>query len=103
MRVVSTFFNFSRFPEKFAAAVPVCGGGDENTAEKLKNIPVWAFHGDIDKVVPVSRSRNMINAIKKKGGQPKYTEYKNVGHGSWIKAYKEENLLNWLFEKKKNR
>ncbi len=91
----------SRYPDKFAAAIAICGGGDEKVAQKIKNIPIWAFHGSNDKVVPVSRSRNMVNAIKQAGGNPKYTEYKGVGHGSWIKAYNEENLLDWLFEQKK--
>ncbi|NJO88627.1 MAG: prolyl oligopeptidase family serine peptidase [Chloroflexia bacterium] len=91
----------SRYPEKFAAAIAICGGGDEKMAKKIKNIPIWAFHGSNDKVVPVSRSRNMINAIKMAGGNPKYTEYKGVGHGSWINAYNEKLLLDWLFEQKK--
>jgi predicted peptidase len=92
----------SRYPDKFAAAIAICGGGDEKMASKIKNIPVWAFHGSNDKVVPVSRSRNMVSAIKQAGGNPKYTEYKGVGHGSWIKAYNEKNLLDWLFEQKKH-
>lgn len=88
----------SRYPEKFAAAIPICGGGDEKVADRFKDIPIWAFHGSNDKVVPVSRTQNMINAIKSAGGNPKYTEYKGVGHGSWFKAYKEKDLLKWLFE-----
>ncbi len=92
----------SRYPDKFAAAIAICGGGDEKMAQKIKNIPIWAFHGSNDKVVPVSRSRNMVNAIKLAGGIPKYTEYKGVGHGSWVKAYNEKNLLDWLFEQKKH-
>ena len=91
----------SRFPEKFAAAIPICGGGDEKLAENIKDIAVWTFHGSNDKLVPVSRSRNMVNAIKNAGGTPKYSEYKGVGHGSWIRAYKEKLLLEWLFEQKK--
>lgn len=86
-----------RYPDKFAAAVPICGGGDENYAAGIKHIPIWAFHGSIDNVVPVARTRNMINAIRKLGGKAKYTEYKNVKHGSWFKAYKEKQLLQWMF------
>jgi len=95
-----TWDMISRYPEKFAAAIPICGGGDESIADRLKNMPIWAFHGDNDKVVPVERSRNMIKAIKRAGGNPKYAEYKGVGHGSWIRAYKEKALLEWLFEQK---
>ncbi len=91
----------TRLPEKFAAAVPVCGGGDEAVAEKLKNLPVWAFHGAKDGVVKPSRSRNMIKAIEKAGGKPTYTEYSTTGHDSWKLAYTEPELLKWLFAQKK--
>lgn len=88
----------TRYPEKFAAAIPICGGGDESMAYRIKNIPVWAFHGNNDKVVPVSRTRNMIKSVRQLGGNSRYTEYNGVGHGSWVKAYREKGLLNWLFE-----
>jgi len=93
-----TWDAIARYPDKFAAAIPICGGGDENTASLIKNIPIWAFHGSDDKVVKIERSRNMIEAIKKENGNPLYTEYKGVGHGSWIPAYKEKELLKWLFK-----
>ena len=96
-----TWDAISRYPNFFAAAIPICGGGDENNASKIVNTPIWAFHGDNDKAVNVSRSRNMIKAIKKQEGNPKYTEYKGVGHGSWVNAYKEPDILKWLFSKKK--
>ena len=73
----------ARRPELFAAAIPVCGGGDPAQAEKLAKLPIWAFHGDADPLVPVERPRDMIAAIKKAGGEPKYTEYKGVGHDAW--------------------
>lgn len=90
-----------RFPDKFAAAAPICGGGDENLAEKINKIPIWAFHGSNDKLVTVYRSRNMINALKKTGGKPKYTEYPGVGHFSWEKAYSEPDFLKWMFSQSK--
>ncbi len=96
-----TWDMISRFPDKFAAAAPICGGGDENQAPKIKNMPIWAFHGAIDKVVKVQRSRNMINALKKAGGNPKYTEYPKTGHDAWNKAFEEKELLKWLFSKHK--
>jgi predicted peptidase len=85
-------------PEKWAAVVPVCGGGDPKTAAKFKDVPLWAFHGDKDTAVPVSRTRDMIDALKKAGGEPKYTEYPDVGHNSWDKAYATEELYEWLFK-----
>jgi len=87
----------SRYPDKFAAAIPICGGGDEEYAMELVNIPIWAFHGGKDKLVLTSRSQNMIYAIENAGGSPKYTEYPKLGHLSWNAAYAEPELLNWLF------
>jgi len=90
-----------RFPDTFAAAIPVCGGGDKNKAEQIRHIPVWAFHGEKDTIVEPSRSREMITAIKNAGGNPKYTEYKNVMHDAWTATYSDKNVLKWLFSQKK--
>ncbi len=91
-----------RMPEKFAAAAPICGGGDETHADTLVKLPVWAWHGDADEAVPVERSRKMIDAIKRAGGNPKYTELKGVGHNSWTPAYSSpEGLIPWLFEQRR--
>ena len=93
----------SRRPELFAAAIPVCGGGDPAQAEKLARLPIWAFHGDADPLVPAERSRDMIAAIKKAGGEPKYTEYKGVGHDAWTPTYRDNKVLDWLFAQKKGK
>ena len=93
----------SRRPELFAAAIPVSGGGDPAQAEKLAKLPIWAFHGDADPLVPVERPRDMIAAIKKAGGEPKYTEYKGVGHDAWTPTYRDSRVLDWLFEQKKGK
>jgi predicted peptidase len=85
-------------PEKWAAIVPICGGGDPKQAEKIKNIPCWCFHGDADPTVKVDLSRNMIKAIKAAGGEPKYTEYPGVQHNSWTKAYADKELYEWLWK-----
>jgi predicted peptidase len=88
----------TRFPDRFAAGVACCGGGDENTVTAaVARVPVWAFHSADDTVVPVVRSRNMIAAMKKMGGNPKYTEFQGLGHASWDKAYSEPGLYDWLF------
>lgn len=86
------------FPDKWAAVVPVCGRGDAKTAVKFKDTPVWAFHGDKDGSVPVSGSRDMVEALKAAEGMPKYTEYKNVGHNCWDKAYGTDELYEWMFK-----
>jgi predicted peptidase len=87
----------ARYPGKFAAAVPICGGGDTKTAKTLISTPIWAFHGSNDKLVNVQLTRQMIMAIKEHGGNPRYTEYRGLGHNSWSKAYKEKGLLEWIF------
>ena len=88
-------------PDKFAAIVPICGGGDPKAAEKFKDVPCWVFHGDKDAAVPVQRSRDMVEALKKAGGTPKYTEYPGVGHNSWDAAYADKEMWKWLFAQKK--
>lgn len=97
----ATWDIIARHPELFAAAAPVCGGADLKTAEKVKNIPLWVFHGALDTVVLPSRSRNMVKAIQQAGGSPKYTEYSNVYHGSWKPAYKDPDFLKWMFRQSK--
>ena len=93
-----------RMPDKFAAVAPICNGGYEKYAARLVGVPVWAWHGDADDVIPVERSRGMIAAIEKAGGKPKYTELKGVGHDSWTAAYTgPDNLLPWMFEQVKPR
>jgi predicted peptidase len=91
----------SRHPDLFAAAVPICGGADETKAERIAKIPIWIFHGADDTAVKPARSRNIVAALKKAGGHPKYTEYAGVGHNSWERAYKDPAMIKWLFEQKK--
>lgn len=92
-----TWDALARRPDFFAAAVPVCGGADVKTAAQIKHVPIWVFHGDKDTAVPVSRSRDMVEALKKAGGSPKHTEYPGVGHDSWTATYKNPDTMKWLF------
>jgi len=88
----------TRFPKRFAAAIAVCGGGDESTVTAaVAQVPVWAFHSSDDPTVPVIRSRHMVEAMTKAGGHPRYTEYQGLGHDAWTKAYAEPALFPWLF------
>ncbi|MCP4708582.1 MAG: alpha/beta fold hydrolase [Planctomycetes bacterium] len=92
----------AEYPQRFAALVPICGGGQSWNTSKLKNIPTWAFHGDNDKVVPHARSENMINALIKAGNQnAKLTTYPGVGHNAWTKTYNNPKLYQWLLKHKK--
>ena len=86
----------AKFPDRWAAIAPVCGGGNVKTAEAIKDLPCWCFHGDADPAVKVERSREMIEALKKAGGKPKYTEYPKVGHNSWDMAYGTAELYEWF-------
>lgn len=91
----------ARMPSRFAAVIPICGGGDEATAPKLAKLPIWCFHGAADNVVPVVRSRSMVEAVKAAGGEVKYTEFETVRHDSWTPAYRDSATLEWLFRQKR--
>jgi hypothetical protein len=89
-------------PDLFAAAIPICGGGDPRQASNASQVAVWAFHGAKDKNVPVNGSRDMINAIKKAGGNPKYTEYPDEGHNIGYQVETTPGLWDWLFAQHKD-
>ncbi|NNE90483.1 MAG: prolyl oligopeptidase family serine peptidase [Verrucomicrobiales bacterium] len=97
-----TFGAVGQRPDLFAAAAPVCGGYDPSKAEKFAKIPIWIFHGEKDTTVPVSMSREMVEALKKAGGEPNYTEFPGVGHNSWTPAYAKDELWEWLFAREKS-
>jgi predicted peptidase len=87
-----------REPGLFTAAVPVCGGGDVRRVRDLKKLPVWVFHGNADKNVPVDCSRRMVEALKQAGNRRvRYTEYEGVAHNAWDRAYAEMEMIEWLF------
>jgi predicted peptidase len=84
-------------PDLFAAAIPLCGGGEPRFASRVSKMPLWVFHGQRDDVVRVTESRNMVAALRKAGGHPRYTEYARVGHDVWKRAFTESELVPWLF------
>lgn len=92
-----------RFPEKFAAAAPVCGGADLDQVKRLKNIPLWTFHGLKDTVVKPHRSQKAVEALKAAGGEARLTEYPEVGHNSWVNAYNTPELYEWLFAQRRGK
>jgi len=85
-----------KHPGRFAAIAPVCGGGDTIDIDEMKSVPVWAFHGGKDNVVPTQRSIDMVNALKNNGGDARITIYPDDGHDSWTHAYNNEELYQWL-------
>jgi predicted peptidase len=100
MGAFGTWDLLARFPYRFAAAVPICGGGDVKTIPSIKHIPVWAFHGAEDPTVSPELSRKMIQGLQEAGALPGYTEYPGVKHASWHHAYKEPQLMPWLWKQK---
>ena len=89
-------------PTKFAAIAPVCGGGKTEWADKLSQIPIWAFHGEMDNTVPIERTKTMVQAIKMRSPEEiKMTLYPETGHFSWIKAYNQSDLFKWLLSHEK--
>lgn len=87
--------------DRLAAIAPICGGGDPNTVRRFRHVPVWAFHGAKDPVVPVSRSEEMIDALKEAGAQPKLTIYPEATHDSWTQTYDNPELYEWLLAQRR--
>lgn len=93
-------------PERFAAIVPICGGGNtidillpaKGKAEALKSLPVWAFHGAKDEGVKVSESERMVEMLKRAGNEAKLTVYPEAGHDSWTETYNKQELYDWLLK-----
>jgi pimeloyl-ACP methyl ester carboxylesterase len=89
----------ARAPERFAAVVPICGGGIAKHADRLVGVPLWAVHGADDKVVPVAQSKTMIEAVRQAGGAPRYLELPGVGHNCWDSVFRADSeVLQWMFQ-----
>lgn len=97
-----TWDAIQRWPETFAAAIPICGGGsiEEGPIANATKTSLWVFHGDADRNVNVACSRRIVRALGDAGAYPKYTEYPNAGHNIWDKALGESALYEWLFEQR---
>ena len=96
-----TFDALQRYPHFFAAAVPVCGSGDISKAGTIAHIPLWMFGGADDPSVNPNLLYNMVNALLKTGAHPGFTQYPGVGHFSWIAAYSDPMMIEWLFNQHK--
>jgi predicted peptidase len=103
----ATWYLAAAHPDRFAAAVPICGSGDPRMAARLTEIPLWVFHGDKDSTIPVEGSRKMVTAILNHGGQPHYTEFAGIGHNVSGLALRDESqsgipdVYEWLFSQRK--
>ncbi|HLQ43435.1 MAG TPA: alpha/beta hydrolase-fold protein, partial [Planctomycetaceae bacterium] len=85
-------------PARWSCLVPIAGGGQAAWAEKLKDVPIWAWHGDDDHAIVANRSREMIDALKAAGGTPRYTEIPSGDHDSWKIAYADDRLIAWMLD-----
>jgi len=98
---MGTFEIVRRNPKLFAAAFPICGGGEPTTASVMKKTKWWVFHGGKDDVVPPELSEKMVDALKAVKAAVKFTLYPDANHNSWDPAFAEPELLSWLFKQKK--
>jgi predicted peptidase len=97
-----TFESVFRNPDLYAAALPICGGGDSKLYDKrISKTPFWIFHGDKDGAVDVKLSREMVAKLKSLKVETKYSEYPGVNHNSWDNAFAEPDYLKWMFSKKR--
>ncbi|MBO0800770.1 MAG: prolyl oligopeptidase family serine peptidase [Blastocatellia bacterium] len=88
-------------PDLFAAAIILCGGGSPALAPNVRDMPIWSFQGDQDRPPFLNGNRDMIGALKKAGGNPRYTEYPGMGHEIWDRVFKEPGLVEWLYAQHK--
>lgn len=90
------------YPDLFSAMAPICGGGLSWRCDSLKNIPIWAFHGDCDDIVPLKNSVEMVDSVNKHGCNARLTILHNVAHCCWEEAYTSSNVIEWLISHSKN-
>jgi len=90
------------YPNRFAAIAPICGQGSPEDAGKIKHLPVWVFHGAKDEVVPLKHSEEMVDALKKIGGNVKFTVYPDAGHDSWTDTYNNSELFDWFLKHRRS-
>lgn len=90
-------------PERFAAIAPICGGGQPRMARRLKDVPVWAFHGAKDPIVPLRETEVMIEELRKAGAEPRLTIYPDAEHDSWTATYDNPELYEWLLSHRRKR
>jgi predicted peptidase len=89
------------YPDKFAAMIVICGASaPKNYASRIKDIPIWVFHGEKDQTIPVSESIDMVNALKEEGADVQLTLYPDAGHDAWTETFKNEKVFEWLLKHK---
>ena len=90
-----------RYPDRFAAVAPICGGGNRFQVPVLKDVPVWAFHGKLDRAVPIAESANMCAVLQQAGGNVRLTAYPQAEHDAWTVTYDSRELYDWFLQHKR--
>ncbi|GAB4204719.1 MAG: prolyl oligopeptidase family serine peptidase [Roseiflexaceae bacterium] len=93
----------ARYPERFAAIVPICGRSGQTDARLLKHLPAWVFHGANDRVVPVRESIRMVSALRSHGSEVRFTLYPHADHDCWTETYADPQLYDWLLSIRRGR
>ncbi|KJL27887.1 alpha/beta hydrolase-fold protein [Microbacterium oxydans] len=92
-----------RYPDRFAAIAPICGGLWLQSAAPIRSLPVWAFHGDADDVVPIAATDDIVTELRSLGGDVRFTRYPGVGHDSWTETYGNPEFFDWLLSHRRTR
>lgn len=101
---MGTFEAVYRYPDLFAAAVPICGGADvDSYTKKTSKIPFRVYHGAKDVVVDVKHSQQIVEKLKILDTSVEYIEYPEVNHNSWDNAFAEPDFLSWIFSKSRKK
>ena len=98
---MATYDLVSRFPDIFAAAIPICGAVKQGRLSAAKDVKFRIFHGDADDIVPVECSRIAYRDLKEAGADVEYIEFPGCNHGSWNPAFNYPDFMEWLFAQKK--
>ena len=91
----------ARYPERFAAIAPICGGLWKQSAASIRQVPVWAFHGEQDDTVPIEFTEQAVEELESLGADVRFTRYPDAGHDSWTRAYETPELYDWLLSQRR--
>ena len=90
-----------KYPDMFAAIAPMCGGGSPWQSYKIKHLPVWAFHGALDRIIPYEKTREMVESLKDFKANVKFTLYPDAEHDCWTRSYNNPELYEWFLQHKR--
>lgn len=91
----------TRYPDRFAAIAPICGGWLPEAVGRIRRLPVWAFHGEEDTVVPIAHTEELVAALESFGGDVRFTRYPDTDHDSWTRSYDDPELYAWLLAQRR--